>query len=179
MISVLQQSERPVPQADVEEQGEFEIVMGRGQLASTLLLVLVLLVVFSGGAYVIGKTASARAVEPTVLFPPEIAPAQPAPAPAPVANVVPAAQPAGAQAPLYGDQLQGKVYLQVGAVDKGLAGIWAEGLRTHGLDAFVAPGPSDKMWRVVIGPLPNPQAYQRAKDTLDRLNINNFGRKQQ
>jgi cell division septation protein DedD len=67
----------------------------------------------------------------------------------------------------------------VGAVDRGLAGIWAEGLRTHGLDAFVAPGPTDKMWRVVIGPLPNPDAYQRAKTKLDELGINTFGRKQQ
>lgn len=178
MISVLQQVDRPAPEeAAEEEQGEFEFVMGRGQLASTMLLMLVLLVVFSGGAYVIGKTASARAVDTTVLFPPEAAPAQPAPAPA--ANAAPAEQPAGAPAPLYGDQLTGKVYLQVGAVDKGLAGIWAEGLRTHALDAFVAPGPSEKVWRVVIGPLPNPEAYKRAKDTLDRLNINNFGRKQQ
>jgi cell division septation protein DedD len=80
---------------------------------------------------------------------------------------------------LYGEQVQGKVYLQVGAVEKGLAGIWAEGLRTHGLNAFVAPGPSDKMWRVVIGPLPNPEAYQHAKEMLDQLGINTFGRKQQ
>ena len=179
MISVLQEAERPLPQieAAADETGEFEIVMGRGQVASTMLLVLVLLVVFSGGAYVVGKTESARAAEPTVLFPAELPFAQPVPAPIAPAPVV--AEPAGVAAPLYGEQLQGKVYVQVGAVDKGLAGIWAEGLRTHGLDAFVAPGPSEKIWRVVIGPLPDPAAYQRAKGILDQMVINNFARKVQ
>jgi len=180
MISVLQEVERPVPQieAAADESGEFEIVMGRGQMASTMLLMLVLLVVFSGGAYVVGKTQSARAAEPTVLFPAELPPAQPVPAPVASAPV-PVAESAGVTAPLYGDQVQGKVYVQVGAVDKGLAAIWAEGLRTHGLDAFVAPGPSEKIWRVVIGPLPDPAAYQHAKDVLDQLVINNFARKVQ
>jgi hypothetical protein len=32
---------------------------------------------------------------------------------------------------------------------------------------------------VVIGPLPNPEAYQHAKEMLDQLGINTFGRKQQ
>jgi cell division septation protein DedD len=180
MLSVLQEAQRPaLDQVVSEEPGEFEIVMGRGQLASTMLLVLVLLVVFSAGAYVIGKSAGPRVVAPTAA-PAQVALAASAPVQsAPVAVEKPAAQEAGKTAPVYGDQVAGKVYLQVGAVERGLAGIWAEGLRTHGLDAFVAPGPSDKMWRVVIGPLPNPEAFQRAKTKLDELGINTFGRKQQ
>ena len=65
----------------------------------------------------------------------------------------------------------------MGAIDKELAGIWAEGLRTHGLDAFVATGLTANEWRVVVGPLPDPQSYQRAKDTLDKLGITAFGRR--
>jgi cell division septation protein DedD len=67
----------------------------------------------------------------------------------------------------------------VGVIEKGLAAVWAEGLRTHGLEAFAAPGPSDglNLWRVLIGPLPDPQAYQRAKDVLDTLGLTNFGRR--
>jgi hypothetical protein len=173
----LEQAARPALDQEIEEQGEFEIVMGRGQLASTMLLMLVLMVVLSGGAYVIGKSASPRAVAsatgsaPAQVSPPAIAPVETTP-------VVPV-ETSAVSAPVYGDQAPGRVYLQVGAVDRGLAGIWAEGLRTHGLDAFVAPGPSEKMWRVVIGPLPTPDSYQRAKAKLDELGINTFGRKQQ
>jgi hypothetical protein len=178
MISIVQEAERPVPQVQsAEEQGEFEIVMGRGQLASTLLLLLVLMVVFSGGAYVIGKSLGAKSVPAPVVVPTQTAPVA---EPAPVAKAsAAAALPVDGTAPVYGEQQQGKVYLQVGAVDRGLAGIWAEGLRTHGLEAFVAPGPSEKVWRVVIGPLPNPEAFQHARDTLDQLGINTFGRKAQ
>jgi cell division septation protein DedD len=191
MISVLRQMERPAPQETTppampqavpqgtEEQGEFELVMGRGQVASTMLLVLVLLVVFSAGAYVVGKSASPGSSSRSAVqaaAAPQIPPAQP--------EATPVAKPeallsADLSAPVYGEQEQGKVYLQVGAVERGLAGIWAEGLRTHGLQAFVAPGPSEKMWRVVIGPLPNPDAYHQAKALLDQLGIDTFGRKQQ
>ena len=210
MISVLQQMERYAPKesapapkppsapletlptmpAATDDQGEFEIVMGRGQVASTMLVVLVLLVVFSAGAYVIGKSASPKAAaSPAVAAAPvapvqtaAVAPAKATSAPKPAEASAPASSTplsADLSAPLYGEQVPGKVYLQVGAVEKGLAGIWAEGLRTHGLKAFVAPGPSDKMWRVVIGPLPNPDSFQQAKAMLDQLGINTFGRKQQ
>jgi cell division septation protein DedD len=50
-------------------------------------------------------------------------------------------------------------------------------LRTHGLAAFVASGPSDKIWRVVIGPLPDPKSYEQAKGILDQLGIAEFGRR--
>jgi cell division septation protein DedD len=181
MISVLQEAQRPaLDQMVSEEPGEFEIVMGRSQLASTMLLMLVLLVVFSAGAYVIGKSAGPRAAAPVQAASVANAPVAFAPVEGvPVAVEKPAAAGVGNAVPVYGDQVAGKVYLQVGAVDRGLAAIWGEGLSTHGLDAFVAPGPSDKMWRVVIGPLPNPEAFQRAKAKLDELGINTFGRKQQ
>jgi hypothetical protein len=175
----------------LDEQADFEIVLGRGQVASTMLLVLVVLVVFGGGGYVIGKSASpkvavvqAAAPAPSALAPvekpaPAAMKAPEAPAPAVSAPVVSAPLSASLSAPLFSEQEPGKVYLQVGAVDKGLAGIWAEGLRTHGLAAFVAPGPTATVWRVVIGPLPTPQSFEQAKATLDRLGINTFGRKQQ
>jgi len=203
MISVLQQqmgasapqeartpaSPQPSPLA-LSESADYEIVLGRGQVASTMLLVLVVLVVFSGGGYVIGKSASpkvavvqaaAPAAAPLLPATPEIAKAVSPVAKTPDAPPPVASKPLSAElsAPLYGEQVQGKVYLQVGAVEKGLAAIWAEGLRTHALSAFVAPGPSDKVWRVVIGPLPTPESFQQAKTTLDQLGINTFGRKQQ
>jgi cell division septation protein DedD len=88
-------------------------------------------------------------------------------------------QPKVTATPVIGEAIQGQVYLQVGVIDKGPAVIWAEGLRTHGLDAFVSPGPTDGLglWRVLIGPLPDPKSYQRAKDTLNSLSLTNFGRR--
>jgi cell division septation protein DedD len=176
----------------VSEPADFEIVLGRGQVASTMLLVLVVLVVFGGGGYVIGKSASPKVAVVQAAAPAAVVPAMTAPSPeianaaalitkAPVVPSPAVSKPLSADlsAPLYAEQATGKVYLQVGAVDKGLATIWAEGLRTHALSAFVAPGPNDKVWRVVIGPLPTPESFTQAKTTLDQLGINTFGRKQQ
>ena len=55
----------------------------------------------------------------------------------------------------------GKVYLQIGAVNRGMAMILAEELRSQGFDSFVAPGPNGKICRVRIGPLPVPKRTGR------------------
>jgi len=181
----------PVPESIIDvapapesagEFAEYEIVMGRRQLAGAALVAIVLLAVFSGVSYLIGKSMTPPVV--VVANPAPVAPAPilAVPVPAPVAEP---AQPAPAlrtiTSPLFKEATPGQVYLQVGVIDRGLAGIWAEGLRNHGLDAFVAPGPKDGLGlsRVLIGSLPNPQAFERAKDTLDRLGVITFGRRYQ
>jgi hypothetical protein len=73
----------------------------------------------------------------------------------------------------------GKVYLQVGAVERGMAVILAEGMRVHGLDAFVAPGPNDRVFRVLIGPLVDPEAFRLAMLKVDSLDLATFARKYQ
>ncbi len=167
-----------------EDFADFEIVVGRRQIAGASLVAIVLLAVFSGVSYLIGKsmgpTAAVVATPAPVGQSPvgqlpvtQTAPPAPSPAPGPIA----ATESTTTSAPVFASAIPGKVYLQVGAIEKGLGGIWAEGLRTHGLDAFVAPGPNDKEWRVLIGPLPDPKAFQRAKDTLDRLGVLTFGRR--
>jgi cell division septation protein DedD len=163
---------------------DFEIVFGRRQMASTGLVVMAALACFSGVFYLIGKSAGAKLSAPEVsaataaplAAPDTLVPAGPIPAvtaPAPVTNPE-ASKP---QRPLFAEAVTGKVYIQVGAIEKGLAGIWAEGLRTHGLDAFVATGRNDKEWRVLVGPLPDSQAYRQAKETLDKLGVTTFGRR--
>jgi cell division septation protein DedD len=176
------------------EEYDYEIVLDRGQFAGIGLMAIVLVAVFSGVSYLIGRsmssTAAAAAASHASAAPAPVVPSPVVPA-APVVEV-PAAKPASPTpqavaeptsdapaAPLFADAVAGKVYLQVGAIEKGLAGIWAEGLRAHGLDAFVAPGPGDKQWRVLVGPMPDPQTFQRTKDTLDKLGVSTFGRKYQ
>jgi hypothetical protein len=69
------------------------------------------------------------------------------------------------------------MYIQMAAVEKGVAVIFAECLRSHGLEAFVAPGPNDRIFRVVIGPLPDDAAYKKAKTVVDAIGLSTFGRR--
>ena len=48
---------------------------------------------------------------------------------------------------------------------------------SRGLPAFVAPGPNEKIFRVLIGPLPDPAAYLKAKEKVDEIGLSTFARK--
>ncbi len=180
---------------------DFEIVLGRRQIASTGLLLTVAVAFFSGVSYLIGKSSVVRspaAGQATETAQPQsAAAARETPPPAPLTAKEQAAKDQGAKeqtvnagqapqpgtqlvqlssAPLFAQEINGETYLQVGIIEKGVAMLWAEGLRTHGLDAFVAPGPNDALWRVVIGPLANQQAFRNAKTELEKFGITAFGR---
>ncbi len=186
MISLLHSEPQkrvvPAPPEISAENGEFEIVMGRRQMASVSLVVVVLLAVCSGVSYLIGRSLAHKDGEagPTPVAQVVDPPAAPQPQPQPSQpDKIPAAEAQASGNPLFADPVPGAVYIQVGAVEKGVAQIWAEGLRTHGLKAFVAPGLSDRIFRVLVGPLPSPDAYQYTKDALDRIGLATFGRKYQ
>jgi len=113
----------------------------------------------------------------TLATPAEVIP-QPAPPPAkpkPERVAAAKAEP-GAEAPLFADPQTGALYLQLGAVEKGVAIIMAEGLRKREMGAFVAPGPNDHIFRVLIGPL-DAEGYKRVKETVDALGLSAFARK--
>jgi cell division septation protein DedD len=78
---------------------------------------------------------------------------------------------------MFAEPEAGKTYLQIGAVTKGMAVILAEGLRSHGFDAFVAPGPSTEIFRVLIGPLKDAESYRRAKAEVDSIELGSFVRR--
>jgi cell division septation protein DedD len=52
-------------------------------------------------------------------------------------------------------------------------------MRVHGFDAFVAAGPNEKLFRVLIGPLPDPESFRQAMLKVDALDLANFARKYQ
>jgi cell division septation protein DedD len=171
------------------EPAEFEIVLGHRQVAGTALLAIVLLAVVCGVSYSIGKSmvaaapaaisqAPAVSPAPAVSAAPALPHVAPAVSRAPALPLAPKEQIKTNTAPLFGEAVPGQVYFQMGIITKGSAVTWVEGLRGHGLDAFVAPGPDDGlgMWRVLVGPLPNPTVYQQAKNTLDALAVPYFGR---
>jgi len=182
------------------EEGEFEIVLGKRQLAGVLFVAIVILVVFSALSYLAGKAASPKkatflppptpVLQSTVTIPqativkaedlpPAVATqnrdAAPALSPAPISPGAPASTPAP---PLFANPATGAVYLQMGAVEKGIAVIFVEGLRRRGFEAFAAPGPNEKIFRVLIGPLDH-ESYAHAKDILDSIGLSTFARRYQ
>jgi hypothetical protein len=161
------------------QDGEFEFVVGNRQVASGLFVAIVLLVVFSALSYLAGKAAT-----------PKIAVALPPPAPAPVleATITKAPDPPPAvvaapepvpEPPVFADPAIGPIYLQMGALEKGLAVIFVEGLRKHGFNAFVAPGPNPKLFRVLIGPFADHTAYAETLRALGEIDLNTFARRYQ
>jgi cell division septation protein DedD len=153
---------------------------------------MVIVAVCSGGSYLAGKAISAREepAEPVIALEPAPAPL-PAALPAPMiqATIVPPPktlgqsagllEPKAAEPPLYSSPVPQAIYIQVGAVEKGVATVIAEGLRKHALDSFVAAGPSEKVFRVLIGPFPDAESYQKAQNIVDRIGLTSFARRYQ
>lgn len=175
--------------AEAYAEEEFEFVVGRRQVAGILFLTLVVVAVCSGGSYLAGKAISATRelpAEPEIQIeqPPAASPvptAVPAQAPMIEATIVPAptAVKPAADAPLFADPRPQAIYIQVGAVEKGIAVILAEGLRKHALDSFVAPGPTGKTFRVLIGPFADADGYQKARNIVAEIGLDNFARRYQ
>ncbi len=159
-----------VAEAPAAEAEEFEFVLGRRQIASLLFVGTVILMVCVAGAYLAGK-----AVLPKPAPPVRAAAVTPEPEPPPIVLNQEAAP--VVEAPLFADPKSGSIYIQMGAVEKGVSVIFAEGLRKRGLPAFVAPGPNEKIFRVLIGPLPDPAAYVKAKEVVDKIGLSTFARR--
>jgi len=203
--------ETNLPETD---HADYELVLGRRQMASCLFAGTVLLAVFTGGAYFAGKTSAQNCTAASASAQNEISPATSAAAatPLPSASIVrESALPSGIEReaipfvpdtasiasnaggagsaaatmaaaaplmnlPLFVNPQPGALYLQVGAVDKGIATVIAEGLRQHGLNAFVAPGPSEKIFRVLIGPFANQADYKASKAVVDAIDVTAFAK---
>jgi cell division septation protein DedD len=170
------------------ETSDYEVVLGRSQIASWLFVGLIAVAVSSSLAYLLGetigvkKTARASAVTRTAT-PVPAAPVAAASRPIPEASILvpaPIAKSSSvAAAPLFADPEIGKVYLQIGAVERGMAMLLAEGLRSHGFDSFVAPGPHENLFRVLIGPVPDPQTFRQAMAAVEALDLAVYARKYQ
>jgi cell division septation protein DedD len=166
---------------DTDSEEEFELVVGRRQVAGILFLALVVVAVCSGGSYLAGKAISAQ-VEPAAEdIKIEQPPATASPAPLLEATIVrpPLAAQSAADSPLFANPNPQAIYIQVGAVEKGVAVILAEGLRKHALDSFVAPGPSSKSFRVLIGPFADAEGYQKARNIVAEIGLDSFARRYQ
>ena len=174
---------------EVSATAEYEIVLGRAQIASWLFVGVVAVAICSSLAYLAAEKIAAKKIaaisKPVAPRPPAAPPAAVASAELPQASILlpPQADLAALAknrkpaAPLFAEPEMGKVYIQIGAVERGMAMLLAEGLRSHGFDSFVAPGPNDKLFRVLIGPLPDPATFRQAMVTVNAMDLANFARK--
>ena len=185
--------------AELEGQ-EFELVLGNKQLLSVFFIVVILLGVFFTMGYVVGRnsapiTAAQQAQTQTQVYERQSAPsavpaAERRPAPtAPVVNEpAPVAAPAkaepAAQKPIelppvvtVTQPQVGRTYLQVLAVAKPEAEVLAEVLTKKGFRALVAPGPNDRVFRVLVGPAKDPDDASKLKTDLEGAGFKPFVKK--
>jgi hypothetical protein len=180
--------EEQAPQA-VSATAEYEIVLGRAQIASWLFVGVIAVAICSSLAYLAAEKIAAKKIAAISRTAALLAPVAPPPVAAsaalPQASIVAAPKTDLASlvknqkpaAPLFAEPEMGKVYIQIAAVERGMAMLLTEGLRSHGFDSFVAPGPNDKVFRVLIGPLPDPAAFRQAMVTVNAMDLANFARK--
>jgi hypothetical protein len=177
------------PPQPVSATAEYEIVLGRAQIASWLFVGVVAVALCSSLAYLAAERITAKKIaaisRPVAPPAPAARPPAVASAELPQASILVAPKTDLASSvknqkpavPLFAEPEMGKVYIQVAAVERGMAMLLTEGLRSHGFDSFVAPGPNDKVFRVLIGPLPDPAAFRQAMVTVNAMDLANFARK--
>lgn len=163
----------PTPEAPAE----FEYVLGRRQFASVGLVILTGLAAFTALAYMVGKSSAAPAKEIPVAQAPASKPA-PQATPSTASAVVTATVDASiADAPLAGTPETGRLYIQLAAVERGFATLMVHGARQLGFPAFVTQGTSPSIYRVLSGPFPDSDSYQKAKATFQAAGLEIFSRK--
>jgi SPOR domain len=168
-----------------DQDREFELVLGNKQLFSLLFLVFVLLGVFFAMGYAMGRTSAPADIarqnstaRPEVAAPPAGRPsategsAMPPTIPAPdsaARSAEPApVQPAPATTAGFIDPKPGEVFLQVSAVARPEAELLVEVLSRKGFRASMAPGPSEKVIRVLVGPAATESDLTKLRTDLEQ-----------
>ena len=178
------------------EEGEFELVLGNKELLSVLFIVVVLLGVFFAMGYVLGKNSApvdlSRKSEPydrtdAQSAMPErrqqqqqsaaqaAAPSQPDTRPP--SPTLDRPKPIDVSPVSTAEPQAGQTFLQVSAVAKAEAEILSELLVKKGFRANVAPGPSDKLFRVLVGPAKDTAELAKMKNDLEEAGFKSIIRK--
>jgi cell division protein FtsN len=179
------------------EPSEFELVLGNKQLLSVFFIVVVLLGVFFTMGYIVGRNSApvdaaarksdaydrgnAPSAVPTAAKAPVTITEQPAarvetpvgePAAAKVETPAPAeTKPIEIPAISAPQPEAGRTYLQVVSVARPQADAMAEVLAKRGFRAFVAPGPNEKTFRVLVGPAANIDDVSKIKSDLEAVGM--------
>jgi hypothetical protein len=181
----------PEPEAlDDRPEAEAKPKWGPRQIAFILFLTVTLGGLASTVAYLAGRGGRpvAKQVEPKIIE--KIVPIQ---VPLPVPDGKPSTEPAEASQPTpnggfysqvpSGGEIpvvqpeMGRWYLQVGAVEKGIAEVIARGLVLKGIPAILVPGHTAITNRVLTGPFPDNAAQNEAQRKLEALGFRPFPRR--
>ncbi len=73
--------------------------------------------------------------------------------------------------------IPGDTYLQIAAVDRGMAQVLVEVLRKKGFQAELAAGPTEDIFRVIVGPAKDADTLARMKADLQAAGFTSFTRK--
>lgn len=90
---------------------------------------------------------------------------RPTPAPAPTPPPVTAAK--NPPLTVTGEPAPGQTFLQVVASTRPDCEIIVDVLKRKGFQAVIAPGPSEKLYRVLVGPLPDAAALSKTRSDLE------------
>lgn len=182
----------PRQEASELEGQEFELVLGNKQLLSVFFIVVILLGIFFTMGYVVGRNSApvdaARKAEP---YERQNAPSAVPAAESPKREVTAAAAESVApkveepSAPrraetapvMVSEPLVGMTYLQVLAVAKPEAEVLAEVLSKKGFRALVAPGPNERVFRVLVGPAKDATDIGKLKTDLEAAGFKPFVKK--
>lgn len=181
--------------------GEFEMVLGNKQLLSVFFIVVILMAVFFTMGYVLGRDAASQVTYagPPVATPVPATQAQSSGFP----DARPAASPAEAEAKT-GTQPQqqlpttepakpappppqaakapsgpapGQVFLQATAGKRADAELVASVLRKKGFRVVLAPGPTEDVFRVLVGPFTDDPTQRKARTELETAGFKPFTRR--
>lgn len=165
-----------------EKQAKFELVLTARQVVKVQCLICGLLCLVSATSYLVALSntkveAASRVITRTVEHakPVEVHPvaaSSPNPAPAPVAKEP---EPLSAVTPRL--PIQGQTYFQMAAVERGVAEVFVEYLGRKGFAALMAPGPSDSIFRVLVGPIDGPEAFSKTQADLIAAGFTTFTRR--
>ena len=106
----------------------------------------------------------AEAAAPPAAAPLATAEATPAQKPPSVA-----ATPTASEPPAYPEPAPGQTFLQVAAVRRVEAEFLVDVLKRKGFPALVAPGPSETLFRVLVGPLKDEEDIARTRKRLEEV----------
>lgn len=170
------------------EEGEFELMLGNKEMLSVLFIVIVLLGVFFAMGYVVGRNSApvetASKGEPSVrndssLRADRKQPAPPLGEPTSVqrAHQAEAPKPVEISPVSLGQPTPGQTYLQVSAVAKAEAEVLNDVLIKKGFRAMIAPGPTDKLFRVLVGPAEDATNLGKLKGDLEQAGFKSIVRK--
>ncbi|MEP7353818.1 MAG: hypothetical protein ABI824_11350 [Acidobacteriota bacterium] len=170
------------PREEITLPNGFELVLGPMQVTSLGFVLLVVLVIGCGVAYAVGKAGSKYTVplpRPASQSAPEPQQSPALIAPITASIILPTTPqiPADRYASLFGAPFKGQLYIQMGAVDRGMAIVFAQGLQKMGFKSTIIPGPSPQVFRVILGPFAGTTEFNNAKLILDDMGLDTFARR--